>query len=161
MLYRYRGKRLKSLNRLEYCSCVRVVKDPEYQIKESNKTTHQGRINNKQFRFSEGIEISANHHQIMRSKSCTPKLFKSPPPHPGLQPETDDDESEEAKKWRKKADKFACYYLTMFQPEPELCDETLLAPEKCPRYDWHAFELFVKDLQNNEGKPQQVAIKQF
>ncbi len=46
LIYRYRGKHLKLLNCLEYCSCVRVVKDHT-----PNKTTHRGRSSSKQFRF--------------------------------------------------------------------------------------------------------------
>ena len=83
LLYRYRGEKLKGLNRLEYFCTVKTVKDPSEKDRIKNASKCQRRPKNHQYKFSEGIPIHANHHQIMRTKSCTPKLFTNPPSHPG------------------------------------------------------------------------------
>ena len=116
-------------------------------------------MNNEPFRFGKDIEILASHHQIIRSKSCTPKLFQNPPSHPGLPPDTSDES--ETKKWEENAATFACYYLIMFRPEKNLYNNTPIPLEKYPRYDWEAYTEFIKELQDNEGKPTQLVINQF
>ncbi|KAL7549323.1 hypothetical protein ACHAWF_017111 [Thalassiosira exigua] len=193
LLYRYRGNKLKGLNRLEYFCTVRTIKDPSEKERKENPSKCQKRPNNHQYRFSPGLLIHANHHQIMRTKSCTPKLFANPPRHPGRLPLCCDEcnkkvcneKGQDLEKnhgttnkndigvqnhhtckkcnrveaeWNKKADIFACYYLTMFRPETELCDEL---GDKVYDYDWKAFEEFVQELQKNDGTNKQLAINRF
>jgi len=72
---------------MQYYSCIKIVKDrpdendaipPEIQYQRGRKkSTH--------FHFSPGIEIHANHHQTLLTKQYTPKLFRGPPNHPGME----------------------------------------------------------------------------
>ena len=130
-LYRYRGMDMKDLNRYEYCAIVRVA-DRE-TAGTSQKNSAGGREKSKAFEFGAGLGIEKNHHQVLRSKQCTPKFKKSPPAPPGPKPQPQplalvDEESEkkyqsDLASWRKRADRFARYYLIMFRPEDELYKE--------------------------------------
>ena len=76
-LYRYRGMDMKDLNRYEYCAIVRVA-DRE-TAGTSQKNSAGGREKSKAFEFGAGLGMEKNHHQVLRSKQCTPKFKKSPP----------------------------------------------------------------------------------
>ncbi len=68
-----------------------------------------GRPKNDTFRFNKDHKISGTHCQRIRSKTVIPMLAgRSPPPHPG--PRQDN------AVWKRKADCFAAYYLTLHRP---------------------------------------------
>ena len=147
LLYRCRGKALRNMNRYEYFSCVRVVKDRINWNSDEPKTRQST-----QFRFTTSIEIHASHHQILRSKQCTIKLFKNPPPHPGKRPDTTN--AKELARWEQRADKFACYYLVLFREESDLYDAN---QENHYEYNWNAFEEFIQ-LKKGEHDKNRKAI---
>jgi len=142
-LYRYRGEKLKHLNRIEYFSMIQIHKDrpddndsepPHLQYKRRRKKS-------KQFRFGDGIDISTNHHQVVRLKLCTPKFFKHTPPHPGQKPKESNSTSDAFRQWNKKSKKLAQFYLTLFRPEPNLYKD------KQPNtysYEWKDLVVFVE-----------------
>ena len=142
-LYRCRGKGLKDLNRLEYCSLVRVAK-----------------IGNggASFAFGRGLQekLGTTFHQILRSKQCTPKLFGTPPPPPGAKPHWTNKQN--LRRWKKRADQFACYYLIMFRPEVGLYEK---GQKFDLDYSWDAFEKFVGDLRASSRAIDQSRLEQM
>ena len=157
-LYRYRGKDMKDLNRYEYCAVVRVA-DRETADKSPKKSTAGLRQKSKAFEFGTGLGIEKNHHQVLRSKQCTPKFKRSPPAHPGPKPQPQSQplvvESKtlvvESKKkyesdlvsWRKRADRFARYYLIMFRPEDVLYEDGQVCSYA---YNYETFVEFYEQL---------------
>jgi hypothetical protein len=138
VFYRYRGEALKDLNRLEYYSLVQVTR----RVKESGA---DGRPKTKEFPFGFGLNEAiggdgrGRYFQYLRSKQCTPQFFSSPPRHPGLKPS----DPKQQMAWRMAADRFACDYLIMFRPEPDLYEEG----QRCTyEYNWEAFEDYVLQL---------------
>eukprot|EP00956_Cyclotella_meneghiniana_P034858 scaffold108916_cov39-Cyclotella_meneghiniana.AAC.1 len=123
-LYANRGEQLKQLNRIEYYSVISVQKDRKEtsELQEPHLQYKGGRKKSKRYRFSSALEIHANHHQALRSRQCTPNFFRNTPPHPGKEPIVGVNDVTEAdvKRWRKKADKFAEFYLMLFRPETDL-----------------------------------------
>ena len=118
----------------------------------------QGCKGNKQHRFSDGIEISANHHQVMRSILCTPKFFKNTPSHPGQKPIENVANSNALKQWNKKANKFAQFYLTAFRPEPNLYK---IGQLNTYSYKWNDLVIFVRELKQLRGKDNNIVIRRF
>ena len=156
VFYRHRGEWLKWSNRLEYHSLVQVKR----RAKESGTEGSEGRPKSKEFPFGRGLEerIGGDRpgrcFQYLRSKQCTPQFFSSPARHPGSR--TSDPEKE--KVWKRQADKFACDYLIMFRPEPELCEED----QSCScEYDWGAFEDFVLDLKRSDNAVDHSRLEQI
>lgn len=141
--YRYRGKDLKDLSRLEYFCCVTVRKPKQEVQLEPGQT--QRRQRNNSFKFDGTLKISESHMQILRSKQCTLKFIRNPPGHPGPKPDPDDKAG--LKSWKRKADKFAAFYLILLRPEDKLYgkDQTFRY-----KYDWDAFVEFVEQIQNSD-----------
>ena len=159
-LYRYRGKALKSLTRYEYTALVRVVETSSAETSD----TRCGRKKSRTYPFGAGLGIENTYHQVLRSKLLTPKFTSSPPSPPKKMPQLpildeSDEESDEGyndqlkaykreladwrKKWRKKADKFAHFYLTVFRPEDELYEKGQVCTYK---YDYEAFLKYYNQL---------------
>ena len=66
------------------------------------------------------------------------QIFQNPPRHPGIPP-VEDGDGTTAKKilsWRKKANRFARYYLVLFRPEERLYNNT---QTNLYSYNWEAF----------------------
>ena len=154
-LYRHRGEKLKHLNRLEYASIVSVVET------KNNDRSESLRSRGEPFYFGSGIGIEKNYHQILRSKLMIVKFHKNPPAPPKIEPQRPEiDESDEEYEeqyqtylkdhavWRKKADKFAYFYLTLFRPEDTLYEKGQVCTYK---YDWEAFEKFYFELMFKRG----------
>jgi hypothetical protein len=144
VFYRYRGEGLKRLNRLEYYSLVQINR----RGKESGADGSEGRAKSKEFPFGCGLEERiggpgpGRYFQYMRSKQCTPQFFSIQARHPGSEPS----DPEEQKAWRMKADKFACDFLIMFRPEPDLY-EYEEDQSYTYEYNWEAYLEFVQELQ--------------
>jgi hypothetical protein len=140
VFYRYRGEAMRDMNRLEYYSLVQVKR----RDKESGDGSEE-RPKTKEFPFGFGLNEAiggdgrGRYFQYLRSKQCTPQFFSSPPRHPGLKPA----DPEQQTAWRMAADRFACDYLIMFRPEPDLYGEG----QSCTyEYNWEAFEDYVLQL---------------
>ena len=146
MFYRYRGEALKDLNRLEYYSLVQVKR----RIKKESDGKRDGRTKAREFPFGQGLneviggDGKGRWYQYMRSKQCTPQFFSSPARHPGGKPS----DPEQQMAWRMAADKFACDFLIMFRPEPDLCKHGQCCSYE---YNWEAFEEFVLELQTSDN----------
>ena len=127
-LYRYRGRELKGLNRLEYCALVSIVP------KKKNEK-------NRRFEFGLGLDekIGSKYCQMLKSRQCTPKLFCKLPPHPGEKPS----DPKKARQWEKKAEKFAFHFLAMFRPEDKLYGSEIYHKYD---YDWSTFLKFESKL---------------
>jgi hypothetical protein len=145
VFYRYRGKALKNMNRLEYYSLVQINR----RGKESGADGSEGRKKSKEFPFGHGLDERiggpgpGRYFQYLRSKQCTPQFFSSQARHPGREPS----DPEEQKAWRMKADKFACDFLIMFRPEPDLYEEG----QSCTyEYNWEASLEFFQELQSSD-----------
>ena len=140
-LYRYRGEKLKDLNRLEYCSMVRVVKDRTTNA----PTSGLGRKKNESFQFGKGLKIGSEYRQVLLSKQCTPKFFGKMPRHPGKEPS----DPSQRDRWREQAEQFAFHYLTMFRPEDELYEAGQEWGSK-KDYSWEAFLEFESELRSSD-----------
>ena len=155
MMYRYRGKELSHLSRYEYYSVVKVIK---VKASATDKKCKKGRKRNRQFAFDNpNMLISLSHFQVLRSKQCTLKLVRNPPPHPGPKPA--DKESTKLKKaWQKRADRFALFYLLLMRPETDLYS---YKQENQYRYNWSEFITFVQKLKNDSESKNALAIDQM
>ena len=111
-MYRYRGKELKMLSRLEYFCCVRVMEPRKDDG--SGEKKQQKRRQNGVYPFDKKLQIHTTHKQILRSKQVTLKFIRNPPPHPGIEPDKTKD-PDQYRRWRKKADKFAAFYLILIR----------------------------------------------
>jgi len=146
MLYRCRGNALRKLNRYEYFTCVEVKRNRK-ETPKSNSTT--GRPNSTQYSFAPNCPIANSYHQILRSKQCTLKLFKNPPPHPGKEP--DRSNLTEFEKWQQKANRFALYYLVLFRPEEDMHKMKKCYETSPYHYKWKDFQDFVNTLKEGEN----------
>jgi hypothetical protein len=140
-LYRYRGKALKGMNRLEYCALVKVVRKERRSIGPAS-SCKEGRGFNTAFPFGKGIKIGTEYCQILRSKQTTPKLFQKMPNHPGKKPSG----PRQRRKWQMRADTFAFHYLTMFRPEVELYEAN---QSYRYAYNWKALINFEAELRSS------------
>ena len=146
-LYRFRGEGLKHLNRYEYTALVRVE-----SVGQTEGASGAGRKKCKPFAFAPGLGIEKYHHQVLRSKHMTPKFRGKPPPIPRACPLEEQDMEDEDKvkhyqrkfaAWKKKADRFAHFYLLMFRAEDELYEKDQVNTYK---YDYETFMDFYKHL---------------
>jgi hypothetical protein len=102
-LYHNRGKALRHLNRYEYDALIQQVKE-----KAKNEVVARSLC----FEFSTNFVLAARYTQQLKAKQAT-MIFKGKlPPHPGQKPDSD----LLLRNWKKRADKYANYILTMFCP---------------------------------------------
>ena len=152
-LYRYRGEALKSLSRYEYCALIDVVESGKDSTN-PNDTSSRGRKTRDAYPFGVGLGIDKKYHQVLKSKIHIPKLTLTPPSPPKKMPqpldESDDECNEqyqtyvrELDNWRKKADKFAFFYLILFRPEDTLYEKGQVCTYK---YDWESFAEYYEQL---------------
>ena len=146
---------------MEYYSTIQVKKDID--AAEAKTSIHEpsylkfkrGRKKSTRYAFDSGIEIHANHYQIMRSRQCTCKNFEQPPKHPGPPPLDIPSNSKAMQRWQKSADKMAMWYLTLFRPETNLYSSTQVNTYS---YGWNDFVDYLRELQDNKYK---LAISRF
>jgi hypothetical protein len=132
--YANRGYDLRNINLVEYCTIIDVK-----EIKGFSATR------NKHFSFSDRFFCAANHDQALRSKQRTVLVIRKPPPHPGdrplLQPSKGYD------RWRKQADDYARFYLTLYRPEVDCYSAE---QHNDYLYTWEALESFVYSLSSDD-----------
>ena len=141
-LYRYRGHELRGLSRYEYCTQVRIMKVTNKTELRDNKVK-RGRKKGRSYKFGRGFELEFSHEQMLRLKFCTLKLYQSPPPHPGEIPECQD--KSVWRKWKKRADRFAVFFLILFRPEVDLYEGVGTSTYK---YDWDTLLQFSEKLRD-------------
>jgi len=146
LLYRCRGEELKELNRYEYFSSVEIIRNKKVTATQHNtQNTNAGRKESSHYLFSDDFPLYDSHHQIIRSKQCTLKLYANPPSPPGKPPSED---SPDYKQWKKKADIYAKYLLILFRSEQTLYNQSITNHLK---YDWEAYVQFVDDLREGDN----------
>lgn len=147
--YFNRGEGLKDLTLDEYLRLVRIERirgEDKDEDKQPNAPIKRGRKSNGRFPFAEGFDLKESHIQVLRSKHCTLKFFKGPPGHPG--PEPPANKSKKHESWRKQANKYGLYYLTLFRPEKRnFGGKTFLGNRE--QYDWEAFVGYVRMLRDS------------
>lgn len=148
LLYRCRGEELKNLNRYEYFSCVEIIRNKKDTAATQHKS-NAGRKESTHYLFSEDFPLYDSHHQIIRSKQCTLKLYANLPSPPGKPPSKD---SPDYKQWKKKANIYAKYLLILFRAEQTLYNQSRSNHLK---YDWEAFLQFVADLRKEDKTREQ------
>ena len=116
-LYRYRGKDLCMLNRMEYTSLVNIVK-----AQRKNTASGAGRPMNPRFEFGDGIAIKGHFAQILKSKQAIIRHIGKIPSKPKKMPSVKD--TKKYRQWRKHANKFAEFFLSYLRPETDHFDDT-------------------------------------
>ena len=138
--YELRGKDLKNLNRVEYYCLIHIK-----PIREKNKNK-PGRSSSKQFKFGKGHKLESTHAQEIRSKQAIPIHLGKVPSLPILK---NDFSKIEFEIWKKKANKFAAYFLTAFRPEDNNYDSNTYFNKLY--YTWDDLESWIYTLENNKS----------
>ena len=150
--YRFRGKSLAMLSRHEYFALVATKQKPK--TISNAKESGPGRKNSGIFEFDKGHPLHATHVQHLRSKQKTIIFSGRQPPHPGPPP-TQDTSSTVTRNgsslfhaqqcaWRRKANKFAMYWLVALRPEPNVCSSDHTTH---PSYTWEALCQWISQLE--------------
>lgn len=136
--YRYRGKELRLVSRVEYRGMV----DVGHLYKKIGATQDgKGRKKSKSFKFSTGHLLCSSHVQRLSSKQRLVAMSCKVPKLPGPEPES----KYRKKQWRERADKFARYLLVCFRPEQTVYDNS-----NCNdlQYDWTALQKWLAELRS-------------
>ena len=99
-----------------------MIKYAALKKQKSGSVRGAGRPASRQFPFAEGHPLFLAKAQVFRSKQPTLIPCSRIPKLPGDEPS--DHNSKEHDQWKKRADKFAMYALTVFRPESDLYDKT-------------------------------------
>ena len=121
-LFRYRGKELRMLNRMEYACLVNIVKDECSKTEQNETHSIPGRPKNPRFQFGEGIAIKGHFAQTLRSKQATLRQIGKPPTKPKTMPSIQNKKKYDT--WKKHADRFGEFWLSFLRPEPHNYDRT-------------------------------------
>jgi len=126
--YRYRGAQLSSLSFYVWSAVINVLSKSEIA---ANVATD--RHPNAHYDFDSRHPLAATHTQRLRLKSKIPMLAgASPPMHPG--------KKRSDAKWKRKADAFAAYVITLHKP----WSVDTLAPDIA--LNWNSFQTWVQHL---------------
>ena len=109
-----------------------------------------------QFLFYEGFPPHGNYAQFLRAKPRTLIYYAKGPRHPGKKP-VSETSSRQFKNWKKKADKFAMYYLLAFRP-PQCYNGN---HQNTFVYDWDALQSWIKDLQDDPSILSKFRLQAF
>ena len=130
-LYANRGKALRFLNRNEYRALVGDKK----------KSSDTGRSKVTEYSFASNFEIGCQYTQYPIAKHRTVVLTSKAPRYPGPEvPPNDVD----YKQWKRRADRYASYFLTEFRPEEDCYKDGQVNRY---RYDWDALKGWVHDYE--------------
>lgn len=134
-LYHLKGSDLDDINLYEYIACVKFENK---SMPDNITTSKRSRRCLSHFEFSHDFIGVADCRQSLRQKIATPLLTGRIPPHPGDQPVPSN--SKTLKSWKKKANEYARYYLTLFRPTKDGERYT---------YDWQTLVSWIEDMQND------------
>ena len=138
--YFYRGEHFAKLNRLEYYTLVQIVDRKSSSTRQKRNTG----IKSTRFDFAPSHVLFESHQQMLRFHQPTPMFSNNnhQPKHPGKEIHPNDPSYGD---FRKKANNFALYYLTLFRPESEHFN----AADKpnTYKYDWITFKKWIHDLE--------------
>ena len=132
-LYFNRGKKLENLSMYEYDALIQVRRKPE-----NEKTRSEC------FDFSSSFYLASMYTQTLKAKQSTMIFKGKPPKHPGEKPKS----KYSIKKWKKKADVYANYVLTMFRPESIYEGKNT---ENYQEYDWEALQKWITMMQQDSS----------
>lgn len=131
-LYLHRSLELEQMSYYEFLACVLL------------KTGKPSQRQNPDKRIQKHFPLLPNFHghndcyHVLGHKQATPLLVGKPPPHPGFKPKNENEI------WKKKANAFATYYLTLFRPH------RLSKPPQ--GYDaWQDLTNWIADLENDDS----------
>ncbi len=128
----YQSKALAHLSLIEYCSIIKVIKEPPQT---DDDTVTRGRRPNGTYLFHPDHPLFNNYYQKLRSKQATPILAGAPPSrYPGNKSEPCTD------LWVCKFQAFSKYYLTVFCPWDRI---TGLIPHA---FDFLGYSNFVQGM---------------
>ena len=133
VLYNNRGNALRHYSRYEMTALTEVV--------EKKNNTESSRV--KYFNMADSFILSARYCFKLRAKQCTPLLTVKAPRHPGSRP-TD---PKAVPEWKRKADFFAKYILTVFRPEPEYFDAS--RQQNTYLYDYDTLVSWIEHCQRS------------
>ena len=128
-LFDYRNEELQKLGYYEYLGCIKFENLP---------IPKKRRAGTALFQLSSKFEGFPDCRHAIRTKQHTPLLTGSRPPHPGLEPSEGNIIARNA--WKRKADKYAKYYLTLFCPG-EMRNRI--------QFTWDGLNDFITTLQND------------
>jgi len=144
VLYRNRGKGLQVMNRIEYYTLIKVVRD---QSDGSKSEMHAGRPKSHRFEFGDGFPLQGSYKQILRSKQPVVQ-FLGPgqmPKKPGRKPSQEDQTLYKA--WNQRANAFAEFWLVALRAETELYDNS---KSNDLQYDWNTFIKWIHDMREKK-----------
>ena len=117
-----------------------------YQTNKRKNKNKPGRSSSKQFKFGKGHKLESTHAQEIRSKQAIPIHLGKVPSLPILK---NDFSKIEFEIWKKKANKFAAYFLTAFRPEDNNYDSNNYFNKL--DYTWDALESWIDTLEKDKG----------
>ena len=133
-LYPNRGQRLKHLNRLGYAALIKF-----------NEPSSAQRKILEEFQFSEGFLLHGLAVQTIMQKQRTPLVIRKPPRYPGKRPDAN---SPTFANWLARANSYAEFYLVLFRPEPDCCENN---QRNLYDYTWDALDSFVHSLEHDNS----------
>lgn len=162
-LYAYRGEELRTLSRVEYFATIGIRRAKS--CGDSAASSSGGGDDNvsssfstksAEFPFGEGCPLKPFYIQYIFRKQKTIVHADSLPPHPGPEPDISTSKHES---WKKKANKFAEYYLTAYRPEVDVYDDQSYHRYKdrsslygsAYDYSWDTLMTFVRDLKSSSS----------
>ena len=138
LIYPNRGTSvLKYFSRYELAATMEVKEKPS-----SDASTPY-------FSMAPSFELSANNAYFVMLKQKTPILTSKMPKTPGkVPPET---KVEKYKQWKRNADKFAEYILTMFRPEDQFCEASKEGTSNPYGYSFEDLLSWIKELREDDN----------
>jgi len=134
-LYANRGYDLRELNLIEYFALI------DKRPRTTTKNTQS-----KHFEFPLSFVCASEYDQVLCMKQKTVIVVGKAPPYPGNRPRQI--RGAQYDKWRREADEYARFYLTLFRPEV-LCYD--IVHENTYKYDWESLEAFVNALSTDKS----------
>ena len=133
--YLYCGRDLKDLSVYDYMTLI--------EVKKITKKETEMKFGSGKYCFHNTHPLFNHYYQQLRQKYCIQKLIGKQPPVPGIKPNRNNEMK--MAKWKKKADRFAAFWLTWFRPS--LCYDGNVNLEE--KFDWNAFVEFYSSLETN------------
>ena len=140
--YPFRGPELCFMNHTEYAALIQLKQRRKSDV--VSKTKHFAQ----QFPFAEQYDLHTAKAQMLKAKQSTVIFCGKQPSHPGPEPpQLPDTDNIRYKQWKKRADFFARYMLTMFRPEEAFYDASCQVNSY--QYNWEALQEWIAQCQND------------